>query len=309
MAAAAELARLGHRPTVFERQQRAGGICTYAVPGHRLPQELVAGEIKYIEGLGVEIKHGSPFGDGQTLDDLFTTVYEAVYISSGLQEAAMPGISGETLEGVTTWKALLEGFAKFRLGEGEKPSAADEVIIVGGGSVAMDAAGVAKALGASEIDMLCLEAPHEMPAYHAELDEAWDEGVRFHTRSMPLEITGENGRVTGLRAVRIRWMEPDKFVPSNAEKIAGTEYWLPGSMVVFAIGARASARLAEALPGVKLDRTGRIIVDAATGATSRPGVFAGGDAAASGGTTIVKSIAEGKRAGEAIAAYLVKRIS
>jgi glutamate synthase (NADPH/NADH) small chain len=304
LAAAAELARLGYKATVLEKRRLPGGICTYAVPGHRVPQELVAGEIESIERLGVEIEAGRALGEGQTIDDLFSAGYAAVYVSTGLQEATTPGLPGEDLEGVTTWKALLEAFAAFRLGEGQRPVVANDVLIVGGGSVAMDVAGAVKELGATEIDMLCLEAPGEMPAHPAELGEARDAGVRFHTRSMPLAITGTNGRVTGLKAVRIRWKEPDKFVPSNAQRIAGTEYWLPGSRVVFAIGARPAAGLAEALPGVKFDRAGRIVVDPETGATSRAGVYAGGDIAAEGGMTIVKAVAEGKRAGHAIDAYL-----
>jgi glutamate synthase (NADPH/NADH) small chain len=143
-----------------------------------------------------------------------------------------------------------------------------------------------------------------MPACREELDEAWNAGARFHTRSMPLEITGKSGRVSGLRCVRIRWKVPDRFVPENAEPIDGTQYWLPAEMIVFAIGARPDPRLAKALPGVKLDRGGRLLVESETGATSVPGVFAGGDACSDGGATIVKAVAEGRRAAHAIDAYL-----
>ena len=168
----------------------------------------------------------------------------------------------------------------------------------------MDAAGAARRLGAEGIDMVCLEAPREMPADRHELDEVWAAGARFHTRSMPIEITGDGGKVTGLRAVRIRWKEPDLFVPDNAETIPDTEYWLPGRMVVFAIGAKPDADLSALLPGVEVDDTGRIVADPETGATSRPGVFAGGDVMAGGGTTIVQAVAEGKRAGQGISSYL-----
>jgi glutamate synthase (NADPH/NADH) small chain len=304
LAAAAELARRGHRPVVFEKNPRAGGICTYGVPKSRVPQELVAGEVEYVRSLGVEIKTSSPFVPDQTVDDLFAAGYKAVYVSTGAQEAMRLGIPGESLEGVTTWKALLDALSVYELGEGDKPLVAQSVIIVGGGSVAMDVACATRELGASEIDVVCLEAPREMPAYHDELDEAWDAGVRFHTRSMPLEITAQGGRVTGLKAVRIRWREPDRFVPSNAEAIERTEYWLPGEMVVLAIGARPVEGLARILPGVTADGTGRIVVDPEAGATGRPGVFAGGDVASGGGATIVQAVAEGKRAGEAIDAYL-----
>jgi len=305
LAAAAELARLGHRPTVIEKSKHAGGVCTYGVHARRVPRALTAAEIEYVKGLGVEIQTGCAFGEGEnTLDWLFDAGFKAVYLSAGLQQPMTPGIPGEKLKGVTTWKAILEAFAAYGLGEGKKPSVPKNVIIIGGGSVAMDAACAVHSLGAKEIDMVCLEAPNEMPAYHAELDDAWAEGVRFHTRSMPLRITGKQGKATGLRAVRINWKKPGKFVPTNAVKIKGTEYWLPGSLVVFAIGARPAADFGKLLKGVKVDKSGRIVVKPETGATSRRGVFAGGDAAAGGGTMIVKAVAEGKRAGQAMDAYL-----
>ncbi len=304
LAAAAELAKLGHVPTVFEKNARPGGICTYGVPAHRLPQELVAGEVAYIKSLGVEIKTSVMFGEDITLDGLFKPGYAAVYLAAGAQQATTPGIPGQNLPGVTTWKDLLDGVSAFTFGEGERPVVTNSVIVIGGGSVAMDCAGTARQLGAEEIDMVCLEAPREMPAYHDELDEVWREGVRFHTRSMPLEITTAGGKVSGLRAVRIRWKEPDKFIPSNAERIAGTEYWLPGEMVIFAIGAKPAAGLDKLLPGVELDPGGQIVVDPETGATARPGVFAGGDLVSGGGTLIVKAVAEGQRAGRAIDVYL-----
>ncbi len=308
LAAAAELARMGHRPMVFEKSKHAGGVCTYGVHARRVPRSLTAAEIEYVKGLGVEIRAGRAFGEGDdTLDGLFKAGFKAVYLSTGLQEPVTPGIPGEKLRGVTTWKAILEAFASHGLGEGKKPSVPKNVIIIGGGSVAMDAACAVHSLGAKEIDMVCLEAPNEMPAYHAELDDAWAEGVRFHTRSMPLRITGKQGKATGLRAIRIVWKKPKKFVPANAVKIKGTEYWLPGSLIVFAIGARPSAEFGKLLRGVKLDKAGRILADPETGETSRRGVFAGGDAAAGGGTMIVKAVAEGKRAGQAMDAYLRER--
>ncbi len=304
LAAAAELARQGCGVTVFEKEKLPGGICTYGVPGDRVPQELVAGEVAHIQSLGVEIQTGAALGPGRRLDDLLAGEFDAVYISMGLADAATPGIRGEKLAGVMHWRKLLGANSAHHLGEGDRPVVAKSVIVIGGGSVAMDVASAAHALGAEEIDMVCLESPREMPAYHAELSEVCELGVRFHTRSMPLEITGEKGKVTGLRLARIRWKEPDRFVPANAERIKETEYWLPAEMVVFAIGSRPVAGLREALPGVTFDKSGRILANPKTGATSREGVFAGGDVVGGGGTTIVKAVAEGKRAGQAIAAFL-----
>ena len=304
LAAAAELARHGHRPTVFEKNRRPGGICTYGVPAHRIPQKLVAGEVDYVTSLGVEIKPNSQLGRDVALDGLFQQGFRAVYVAAGAQQAALPPLPGIELRGVSTWKQLLDAFSAFNLGEGPKPNVASSVIIVGGGSVAMDVATVVRQLGTEEIDIVCLEAPREMPADRDELEEVVAAGARFHTRALPIEITGTGGQVNGLKAGRIRWREPDKFIPSNAERIAGTEFWLPGAMVIFAIGARPAPELGQALPGVNVDATGRIVINPDTGATSRAGVFAGGDAAAGGGTTIVRAVAEGKRAGAAIDAYV-----
>ena len=304
LSAAAELARLGHQPVVFEKNARAGGICTYGVPAHRMPQELVAGEVDYVRSLGVEIRTGTSFGDDVTIDSLLADGFKAIYIAAGAQQAIKPPIPGADLPGVVVWKDLLDRWSAFHLGEGEKPTVPKSVVIVGGGSVAMDVAGAAARLGAEDVDIVCLESPVEMPADREELEETRDAGARFHTRSMPLEVTAEAGKVTGLRATRIRWKVPGRLVPDNAESIAGTEYWLPAEMVIFAIGARPAANMAGALAGVELDASGRIRFDAATGATSRPGVYAGGDVASSGGATIVQSVAEGKRAGQAIADYL-----
>jgi NADPH-dependent glutamate synthase beta subunit-like oxidoreductase len=304
LAAAAELAKRGHLPVVFEKNQRAGGICSYGVPGHRLSQKLIDGEIEYIKSLGVDIRTSTPFGQNNIIDDLFSEGYRAVYVAVGLQQAAVPDIPGVALDGVITWKHLLDRFSAFELGETDQPTVADSVIIIGGGSVAMDVASAAMQLGAADVDLVCLEAPREMPAYHAELDEAWEAGLRFHTRSLPIEITGRRGKVTGLKAARLRWKQPELFVPANAERIEGTEYWLPGAMVVVSIGAKGDPGLVRALRGVHVDASGRIIADLKTGATSRPGVFASGDAVTGGGTTIVQAVAEGKRAGEAIDLYL-----
>ncbi len=304
LAAAAELACLGHKPTILEKNKTPGGVCSYGVPKDRLPQELIDGEVAYVKSLGVDIQTSTALDKSNDLDALFADGFKAVYLGIGAQRAATPGIPGEDLNGVTTWKPLLDAHSSFELGEGDEPTVPNSVLVIGGGSVAMDVVHAASNLGAEDIDVVCLESPREMPAASAELAEAGHLGARFHTRSMPLEIAGDNGRATGLTSARIRWAEPDKFVPSNARKIDGTEYWMPAEMIVIAIGARPDGSLAGLLPGVKMDRGGRIVADPETGATSRPGVFAGGDVAVGGGMTIVKAVAEGKQAAQAIDAYL-----
>ncbi len=304
LAAAAELASRGHKPVVFEQAPRAGGICTYGVPAQRIPNELVAAEVEHVKALGAEIQTSTCFGRDVTLDDLLASGYRACYLAVGAQQSNLPPVPGTDLDGVTTWKPLLNACSASHLGEGAEPELPPHVIVVGAGGVAMDVATTVLHRTPNEVDIVCLEAPNEMPADEDELAEVRDMGARFHTRSLPIEITGEGGKVTGLRAVRIRWQVPDRFVPENAVPIAGTEYWLPGEMVVFATGARPAPDLADALPGVDTDKAGFIQVNPETGATSRPGVYAGGDAVAGGGTTIVASVAEGVRAARAIDAYI-----
>ena len=130
-----------------------------------------------------------------TLDDLFARGFEAVYLATGLQQPAVPDVRGAELEGVTTWKNLLDQLSAYKLGERDEPLVARNVIIIGGGSVAMDVACAVHELGAQDVDIVCLESPREMPAYGDELEEVMESGARFHTRSMPLEITGQKGKV------------------------------------------------------------------------------------------------------------------
>ena len=156
-----------------------------------MPQALVAGEIEYVKSLGVEIKTSSTFGSRDTLDELLAAGFEAVYVACGVQQAAIPKVPGADKTGVYTWKQILDACSAADLGQGEPPIVANSVVIVGGGSVAMDVATRVSELGAEEIDIVCLESPREMPAAGEELHEVWQSGARFHTRSMPLEITAE----------------------------------------------------------------------------------------------------------------------
>jgi glutamate synthase (NADPH/NADH) small chain len=218
--------------------------------------------------------------------------FDAVFVGVGLGRPYTIGLEGEDLSGVHIAGELLA-----RVAAGEKPSLGDDVVVIGGGNVAMDAAMTALRLGAARVHLCSLESHDEMPAFTSEVEEVQSEGVEFHTRTRPVRILGEGGRVTGYEGTGIRWKTPGLLVPSNAENIAGTEFRLRADAVIEAIGTGVLDRY----EGVETDERGVIKVDDDTMKTSMDRVFAGGDIA-NGGATAVLAYGEGKRAAAAILA-------
>ena len=292
------LALKGYDVTIFEKNEKPGGLLVYGIPVYRLSRELIEREINLIKENGVKIETNKALGKDFTIDDLFNNGFKAVFIGVGLGESAKAGIPGE---GLGNFYTALD-FLRKSIQSPDSLKIGKKVVIIGGGSVAMDVAVTSKKLGAEEVHIVCLENTDEMPADIKEREEAWSLGVMFNTRSKPVEITGENGKVTGLKAVRIRWKEPGKFIPSNAEEIPGTEYFLPADIVIEAIGQKTDSLVIEALKDIKMEK-GKIIVDENM-KTSREGVFAGGDIISGGGGTVVQSVKEGRKAAESIAQYL-----
>jgi glutamate synthase (NADPH/NADH) small chain len=301
LAAALELRRLGLGVTVFEKLSRPGGVLSWGIAPYRLPMHVIEREIGYIEEAGAEFRLSSPVTD---LDALFEEGYSAVFIGTGTGASLRVGIPGEDLEGVYWAIPFLKEVSKVRWGDAPSVEIGPRLVVIGGGSVAMDAACSARRLGAESIEIVCLESPVEMPAYRVEVEQAWDEGLQFHTRSKPLEILGKNGKVVGLRGIRIEWREPEKYVPSNAVEIPGTEFTLAADTIIESIGQKPSEEALKLTEGLRSNGRGLLMVDPETYMTSRPGVFAGGDVVSGGGTTVVKSVFEGKSAARAMAKYL-----
>jgi glutamate synthase (NADPH/NADH) small chain len=225
---------------------------------------------------------------------LVASGFDAVFIGVGLWRPYTVGLEGEDCEGVHIASDFLRDVAA-----GEHPAVGRRVVVIGGGNVAIDAATAALRLGAERVDLCCLESYGEMPAFRSEIEVAQSEGIEFHTRTKPVAILCDKGVVTGYEGIGIRWKEPGLLVPSNAEDIPGTEFRLAADTVIEAIGQGVLDRF----EGVETDERGIIKVDPETMATSRPGVFAGGDVS-SGGATAVQAVAEGKRAAAGIVAYL-----
>jgi len=297
LGAAAELALAGYDVTLFEKAELAGGLLTGGIPPYRLPGQMAKREVDYIAGLGVTFKLNSGVDD---VEALLAEGFKGVVLAVGLWDPARTRIPGEDQPGVLLALDMLSQVA--RAAQYDVP-VGKRVLVIGGGSVAMDAAGSARRCGAEVVEVLCLEAPNEMPACREEINWGWDEGCIFHYRAMPLEVLSNGDGVTGLKAVRIQWKEPELYVPSNAVAIDGTEFVVKADTVIVAIGQRPDAS-AEKLAQSLQQQHGRVVVDAETQMTSRPGVFAAGDICAGGGMTVVGSVKEGQRAARGLDAYL-----
>jgi glutamate synthase (NADPH/NADH) small chain len=299
LAAAAELQQLGYKVTVFEKQDRPGGLLTGGIPPYRLPADMAEREIDYITRQGIEIRTGQ---DVAGIDELEKQGFKSVVLAVGLWAPARTGIEGE--DGPNVYLAL------DMLNEVAHCQAYDvpmgkNVLVIGGGSVAMDAAGCARRCGAENVEVLCLEAPNEMPATHEEINWGWDEGCIFHYRAKPLRIIRDGENVRALVATRIRWKEPGLYIPSNAIEMHGTEFNIRCDTVIIAIGQRPDDRTAAAGLFEGMDRErGRVVVDEQTRMTSRPGVFAAGDICLGGGATVVKATREGKLAAQGVDQFL-----
>jgi NADPH-dependent glutamate synthase beta subunit-like oxidoreductase len=291
LAAAVALRRAGIQVELFERERAAGGVLSHGIPPFRLDQAFVESELEYVTRLGAKLHLGEAGADAATL---LKKGFDAVFVATGLWRPYRIGLPGADLKGVHVATDLLRAVAR-----GERPVLGGRVVVIGGGNVAMDAATTAKALGAERVDLCCLESFEEMPAFRSEIEHAQAEGIDFHTRTRPVRIVGEGGRVVGYEGIGIRWKVPGLLVPSNAEEMKGTEFRLKADAVVEAIGQGPL----DGFAGLATGPRGLVAADPETMAASLEGVFAGGDVT-SGGATVVQAVAEGKRAAGAIVSYL-----
>ena len=294
LTAAWELARLGKSVTVFETMPEAGGMLRTGIPEYRLPKALVAAEIERIKAIGVDIRTNVSVNRAVFQELLQSDQYQAVYIAAGAQVNRTLRIEGETLDGVVPALQLLR---QYNL-EGSAP-VGKKVVIIGGGNVAMDAAGAAVHCGAESVQLFCLESRKEMPAHKWEIEDVAAEGVVLNPSWGPKRIVGVDGKVTGVEFVRCSSVFDDKkrFSPVFDEK---TTQLVEADMVVSAIGqATDFGFLSE---WIDLNR-GTVVVDPYTMETSVPGVFAGGDAVL-GTASVVEAMVTGRTAAATINRYL-----
>ncbi|MGZ4905598.1 MAG: NADPH-dependent glutamate synthase [Halobacteriota archaeon] len=307
LTAAGELARMDHAVTLFEALHRPGGVLTYGIPEFRLPQRIVDTELEYVQQLGVDLQLNALVGKTVTIDELFTSGYEAVFIAVGAGLPQALNVPGESLNGVyyaNEYLVRVNLMRAFMFPVYDTPiKRGRQVAVIGGGNVAMDAARTAVRLGAESVQVVYRRGREEMPARHEELRHAEEEGVTFQLLTSPIAFVGENGRLKGVRCVRMQLCEPDESGRCRPEAIPGSEFVIDSDVAVVAVGNNPNPLLAKSTPTLDTAVSGALAVHVETGATSMKGVFAGGDIT-TGAATVISAMGAGKRAARAIHEYL-----
>lgn len=299
LSAAYFLALAGHQVTVYEALEEPGGTPFTGIPAYRLPREVIRAEVDAICDLGVELVTGRSLGRDFTLEDLCEQGFEAVFLGIGSHQGYRLGVPGED-----EYPQVHDGIGflkRVALGDHEPP--ASEVVVVGGGNAAMDAARTLRRLGCERVTVAYRRTRDEMPAHSDEIDDAQAEGIEFQFLTAPIRVTGEDGRVTGLECIRTELGPPDDSGRRRPQPVEGSEFIIPAGAVIAAIGQRLdSACLGPLAEDQNLCGRG-VLAQALTGQTCLPWLFAGGDAV-TGPATVVEAVAAGKKAAQAMDSYL-----
>jgi NADH-quinone oxidoreductase subunit F len=297
-----ELSRKGYGVTIYESLPEPGGMLRKCIPNSRLPRRFLDKEIQSIKDLGVEIKTGQTVGQDLNFNALWREGYKAIFVSVGAHKTQKLRVEGADLNGVIHALDFL-----WHTNSGENVEIGKNIIVVGGGNVAVDAARTALAarkaleMGAEEVTILYRRSREEMPAIPWEVKEAEIEGVKIEFLVSPKKIMGQDGKVCGIQCVRMELGEPDDTGRRKAVPIEGSEFKHEADMVILAIGEAPDV---EFLPKeVELSDDGTVWTDPITMETTVKGVFAGGDAV-TGPATIIEAICAGKRAAASIEKYL-----
>ena len=305
LACAAELARRGHSVTVFESLHEAGGVLMYGIPAFRMPKDIVQYEIDQVKRLGVVIKTNHIVGRSVSVDELLS--YDAVFLGTGAGLPYFMGIPGENLPGVYSANEFLTrvnlmGANKFP--ENDTPvKVGKKVVVVGGGNVAMDAARVARRMGA-EVTLMYRRGEADMPARLDEVRHAKEEGIIFMTATNPIAILGGNNTVCGVQAVKMELGTAGDDGRCSFYPIEGSEFAVEADVVIEAIGQGPNPLLLRMLPELTRNRNGSVAVNC-LGETSIPKVYAGGDVA-TGAATVILAMGTAKEAAVAIDHMLKK---
>lgn len=307
LACASDLAKAGYEVKIFEALHKVGGVLVYGIPEFRLPKErIVAKEVEAVKRLGVEIETDVIIGRTMTVDDLLDREgYDAVFVGSGAGLPRFMGIEGENLNGVfsanefLTRANLMHAYDK----DSDTPIIAGRrAVVVGGGNVAMDAVRTAKRLGAEAV-IVYRRSEAELPARVEEVHHAKEEGVEFRMLTNPVRVLGdEGGWVKGLECVEMELGEPDESGRRSPKVKEGSEHIVDCDVVIMALGTSPNPLIKSTTDGLETNRRGCIVADE-EGRTTRPGVFAGGDAV-TGAATVILAMGAGRKAARAIDEYL-----
>ncbi len=306
LTAAGDLAKLGYEVTIYEAFHTAGGVLMYGIPEFRLPKEIVRKEITALEDLGVKIMTNMVIGKVLSVDELIEMGNEAIFIGSGAGLPRFMGIEGESLIGVYSaneyltrinlMKAYKDGY--------ETPILhSKNVAVVGGGNVAMDSARSALRLGAEKVYIVYRRSMDELPARKEEVHHAIEEGIEFKVLNNPVRIVGdENDRVKGMEVISMELGEPDSSGRRKPIAVKGSEHIIDVDTVIMAIGTSPNPLIRNTTPGLEANERGCLMVNEEN-ATTKQGVYAGGDAV-TGAATVILAMGAGKKAAEQIDKYI-----
>lgn len=306
LSCAGDLINKGYDVTVFESLHKEGGVLVYGIPEFRLPKDIVAYEIDTLRKKGVKFVTDVVVGRSLDVDDLFNDGFKAVFIGTGAGLPRFMNIPGENLVGVYSANEYLTriNLMKAYRDDYDTPIKKNKKIaVVGGGNVAMDAARCAKRMGA-EVHLVYRRSRQEMPARAEEIEHAEEEGIIFHLLNNPTRVIGdEKNRVSQIECIKMELGEPDASGRRRPVPVEGSEFMLDVDAVIMALGTRLNTLLCDTTDKMDQNDRGGIKIDEESGATTREGVFAGGDAV-TGAATVIKAMGAGKKAAASIDEYL-----
>ncbi len=306
---AGDLIVKGHDVTVFEAFHKPGGVLVYGIPEFRLPKDIVAQEINFLERLGVEMAVNAVVGRTVTVDELFAEEgFDAVYIGVGAGLPRFMKIPGENLIGILSANEYLTRANLMKAYQWPRVDTpiprGKNVAVLGAGNVAMDAARTAMRLGADNVRIVYRRSREEMPARSAEIHHAEEEGIELMLLTNPTRFLGnEKGRLTGMECLRMELGQPDDSGRRRPVPVKDSEFMVAADLVIIAVGSGANPLLTRSTEDIALNRRGYIDADPETGKTTKKAVWAGGDIV-TGAATVILAMGAGRRAATSIDQYL-----
>ncbi len=305
---AGDLIVRGHEVTVLEAFHKAGGVLVYGIPEFRLPKDIVAQEIHFIERLGAKVVCNQVVGRTITLDELFAQGFDAIYVGVGAGLPRFMNLPGENLVGILSANEYLTRanlMKAYKFPDVDTPIPhGKNVVVLGAGNVAMDSARTAMRLGAESVKIVYRRSREEMPARKAEIHHAEEEGIEFCLLTNPTKYIGnEKGRLTGMECLRMELGEPDDSGRRRPVPIKGSEFEVDCDLCIVAVGSGANPLLTSETPDMRLNKWGYIIADPETGKTTKKGVWAGGDIV-TGAATVILAMGAGRKAATSMHDYL-----